>query len=163
MKVVAPSLSSQKPKEVDAMILHEHTPCKHKSRLIAFLHLLISPRKVFIYYTDGADICGVCGTHITVPCFYYSPIANVLYVLFGIFLMFVASRLLPQLTLLGVLVGTLLIHHIYSAAVFAFAPWDAYDPEIRGSESCTKEAKRDQLKKGIALGLGIAIFRILVI
>ena len=135
------------------MIMHEHTPCKYKSRFVTFLHLLISPRKVFTYYTDGADICGICGTHITVPYIYYSPITSVLYALFGFVMAFIVA-MLSYLGVLAILSVAFLFHHIYSAAVFAFAPWDAYDPEERGGGSCVEEAKRELLKKAFWLILG---------
>ena len=145
------------------MIMHEHTPNKYKSRLVSFFHLLISPRKVFTYYIDGADICGVCGAHITVPHLYYSPFTHASYALFGFVLVFVIAALLPYLPILGSLLGAFLFHHIYSAAVFAFAPWDAYDPEVRSAGSCTAEAKRELGKKAFWLFCGFFAPAIFVI
>jgi hypothetical protein len=138
------------------MIMHEHTPRKHKSRFIAFFHLLISPHKVFTYYINGADICGVCGTHITVPHLYYSPITNVLYAMFGLVL-FLGVTPIPYLHFLVIVLGILLFHHVYSAAVFAFAPWDAYDPGERSAGSCAAQAKRELEKKAFWLIIGLLI------
>lgn len=133
--------------------MHEHMPSKHKSRLVTFLHLLISPRTVFTYYMDGADICGICNSYITVPYLYYSPVTKALYALFGVGLFFIVTRV-SHLRYLLALVGAFLFHHIYSAAVFAFAPWDTYDPEIRNAASCAEEAKREMEEKFYWLMIG---------
>lgn len=135
------------------MTMHEHTPSRHKSRAVTFFHLLISPRKVFTYYMDGANICSVCDAHITVPYFYYSPATKALYALFGLIL-FLGITKIPYLHFGVSLLGIVLFHHIYSAAVFAFAPWDAYDIEKRSSASCAEEAKRELGKKAFWLIIG---------
>ena len=129
------------------MVMHEHTPSRYKSRFVTFLHLLISPRRVFTYYMDGADICDICGAYITVPYLYYSPITSFLYALIGFVLAFFVALRISFMPILASLLGTLLFHHIYSAVVFAFAHWDAYDPEVRSSTSCAAEAKRGLIKK----------------
>ena len=138
------------------MIMHEHSPSTHKSRFIAFFHLLISPRKVFTYCIRGADICSVCGANITVPYFYYSPITNVLYAIFGLVL-FLGVTQIPYLHFLVSVLGMLLFHYAYSAAVFAFAPWDSYDLEIRSSTSCAEEAKSELEKKAFWLMIGFLV------
>ena len=138
------------------MIMHEHTPGKYKSRFYAFFHLLISPHKVFNYYIHGADICGDCGAHITVPYLYYSPITNALYAVFG-FLLLLGVTQLPYLRFLVIVLGMLLFHHVYSAAIFAFAPWDAYDPEERSAGSCAVQAQGELGKKVFWLTIGLLI------
>ena len=135
------------------MIEHKHTPSRHKSRLVTFLHLLISPKKVFTYYADGADICGVCGAYITLPYLYYSPITSVIYVFFGIVLS-VGLGMLPRIFGLT-LISFMLLHHVYCAAVFAFAPWDDYESEVRDAESYSREAQRSFARKFFCMIIGL--------
>jgi len=129
------------------MDIHECNPSKYEAKIKIFLQFLIAPKKVFTYYVDGADICGVCGEHIVVPRFYYGLITNVLYGLFGFLLPFATFRLPIYLNVLAFMLGSYLFHHIYSAATFAFGLWDTYDPEVRSSASCTEEAEEGLVKK----------------
>ena len=132
------------------MAMCNHLPFKSKNRVIAFLYLLISPRVVFTYYTDGADFCASCGSEITVPYFYYSGISKAIYAVFGIITYIILApivRKVPVFCLIASFLCMLIFHHIYSAAVFSFAAWDAHDLNVRSFKSCAEQAKSELAQK----------------
>lgn len=138
--------------------MHNHTPLKCANSFVRFLRYLCSPVTVFRYYRDGTDICDVCNTHIALPFVYFCPIVNVIYTLAGIAIGFIVL-MLPYLWLLGLILLVLLFHHIATSFIFAFFPWEQFDPRVRSTNGWCQEAEAELRRKAtyIAYGLLIAV------
>lgn len=132
--------------------MHEHTPVKIQNRLLRFLYLLVSPKKVFRYYMDGADVCEICYANLELPYSYYSPVTKVIYALAGAAGGILAVKVGVLEWLIPLVLGVV-FHHIASAAIFAFCPWDVFDLNVRSGARYAEDARKELERKILWFGI----------
>lgn len=128
--------------------MHNHSPCKRRYSIARFLWFILSPIETFRCYRDGYDYCAICKAEIVLPDAYFSLVIKLVYILAGVVIGFIA----PILPFLNGLISLLLViafHHIVSAFVFAFFPWE--ENEMRSTDTIRADANKELYKKVFCL------------